>query len=174
MQSGTNQRWPAWAVPITSTALVIASLVAHGCMGGQMDGDAKRQVQSIEEISVEALWESREFREYLHSVEPPMTLGKFVHLGCTQIIDDDAQHRIFTQDADCPSIVLADAMGFDLVISYTDAYCTRGATLDVGWSNRLLHFTINKTDRGECEEIAIPHAKGIRLKGEASGPGQAG
>ena len=101
-----------------------------------------------------------------------MALGKFVHLGCALIIDDDAQHLIYTDDPDCPSVVLPDAAGFDLVISYTDASCRWEPTFEVNRTEGLLHFTINKTrDRGGCEDMRIPLAKGVQIKEQASGPG---
>lgn len=174
MAQGPAHRRPVWTVMALAALLTVASIVTQSCSGGQRPNrDAEERIKSIEDIPVEALWESREFRGYLYPIEPPMTLGKFVHLGCTQIIDDEAQHLIYTQDADCPSVVLGDAMGFDLVISYTDGVCPRELMLDVGWRDDLLHFTIDKTkDRGGvCENIAIPHVKGIRLEKQASRSG---
>ena len=171
MAQATAQRRPVWTVVALAVLLAVATMLTQSCSGGKRPNqDAEERIESIEEIPVDALWESREFRGYLYSIEPPMTLGKFVHLGCTQIIDDDAQHLIYTQDADCPSIVLGDAMGYDLVISYNDAFCTNEPALDVQWVEGQLHFTIDKAkDRGECDDIAIPHLKGIRLEKQTSG-----
>ena len=165
MARGTAKRRPVWTVMALAAVLSIAIMVTQSCKGSQRPiRDPEGQVESIEDIPVEDLWESQEFREYLFSAEPPMTLGTFAHLGCTQIIDADAQHLIYTQDADCPSVVLGDAMGFDLVISYTVGGCP--STLDVGRTDDLLHFTIDRTiGRGDtCPSISIPHVKGIQLE----------
>ena len=182
MAPGTGQWRPVRAILTLTAGLAIATLVSHGCTGGQghdeqvlaglrLGGQAKEAVESIEDIPAENLLKSQEFRGYLHSTEPPLTLGKFIHLGCTQIVKSDAQHLLYTDDPDCPSVVLSDAAGFDLVISYTDGYCPREPTLDVRWIDHQLHFTIDKyEDRGGvCEDIAVPHVKGVRFNRHLSG-----
>ncbi|MCY3636469.1 MAG: hypothetical protein OXH23_12775 [bacterium] len=168
-----GQRRALWAVLAVFVGLAILFVQVRGCKSGQrLAGKAKGSVESIEQVPLEYILELPGLEEYLSSTEPPMALGKFVHLGCALIIDDDAQHLIYTDDPDCPSVVLPDAAGFDLVISYTDASCRWEPTFEVNRTEGLLHFTINKTrDRGGCEDMRIPLAKGVQIKEQASGPG---
>ena len=168
-----GQRRALWAVLAVFVGLAILFIQIRGCKSGQrLAGKAKGSVESIEQVPLEDILELPGLEERLSSIEPPMTLSKFVHLGCALIIDDDAQHLIYTDDPDCPSVVHPDAAGFDLVISYTDAACRWEPTFEVNRTEDLLHFTINKTrDRGGCEDVSIPLAKGVQLKEQVSGPG---
>ena len=161
-----SQRRALWAVLAVFVGLAILFIQIRGCKSGQrLAGKAKGSVESMEQIPLEDVLELPGLEEYLSSAEPPLTLGKFVNLGCALIIDDDSQHLIYTDDPDCPSVVLSDAAGFDLVISYTDAACRWEPTFKVGRTDDLLHFTIDKNrDRGGCDDMRLLLAKGVRLK----------
>ncbi|MDE0604006.1 MAG: hypothetical protein OXI18_06330 [bacterium] len=168
-----GQRRALWAVLAVFVGLAILFVQVRGCKSGQrIGGQAKGSVESMEQIPLEDVLELPGLEEDLSSAEPPMTLGEFINLGCALIIDDDAQHLVFTDDPDCPSVVLADAAGFDLVISYTDAFCRWEPTFVVSRTDDLLHFTINKSrDRGGCDDMRLLLAKGVQLKEQASGSG---
>ena len=173
MAQGPSRRRVIWAVLALAVVLALAITLTRSCKGGQrLAGQAKGSVESMEEIPVQDLSELPGLAERLASVEPPMTFGEFVHLGCALVIDDDVLHLVYTDDPDCLSVVLPEAAGFDLVISYTDASCRWEPTFEVNRTQDLLHFTINKTrDRGGCDDMSIPLAKGVQLKEQASGPG---
>lgn len=166
-----GQRRALWAVLAVFVGLAILIIQVRGCKSGQrLGGQAKGSVESMEEIPLEVVLELPGLEEYLSSTEPPMTLGKFINLGCALIVDDDAQPLVYTDDPDCPSVVLSDAAGFDLVISYTDASCRWEPTFVVGRVDDLLHFTIDKSrDRGGCDDMRLLLAKGVRLEEQTSG-----
>lgn len=171
-------QWPSrrraiWAVLALAVVLALVITLTRSCKGGQrLAGQAKGSVESIEQVPLEDILELPGLEEHLSAADPPLTLGEFVNLGCALIIDDDAQHLVYTDDPDCPSVVLADVAGFDLLISYTDASCRWEPTFVVGRTSRLLRFTIDKgRDRGGCDDMRLLLAKGIRLKEQASGPG---
>lgn len=170
MSLGFNGRRAVWAVLAFLVGIAILVMLTRGCKSGQrLAGPDKVSVESMEAIPLEVILELPGLEEYLTSAEPPMTLGKFVHLGCALIIDNDAQNLVYTHDPDCLSVVLPDAAGFDLVISYTDASCRWEPTFEVSRTEDLLHFTIDKTsDRGGCDDMRIPLAKGIQLKDKAA------
>lgn len=173
MAQGSSRRRAIWAVMALAAVLAIAITLTHSCKGGQrLTGQARGSVESIEQVPIEGILDLPGLEEHLSSSEPPLTLIKFVRLDCALIIDDDAQHLVYTDDPDCPSVVLADAAGFDLVIYYTDAACRWEPTFVVERIDGLLRFTIDKGgDRGGCDDMGLQLAKGIRLKELASGSG---
>ena len=169
MAQGPSRRRAIWAVLGLAVVLALAITLTRSCKGGQrLAGQAKGSVESMEQVPREVVLGLPGLEESLSSTKPPMTLSKYVYLGCALIIDDDAQHLVYTEDPNCPSVVLADAAGFDLVISYTDASCRWEPTFVVGRTGKLLHFTIDKSrDRGGCDDTMLLLAKGIRIKEQA-------
>lgn len=168
-----GQRRALWAVLAVFVGLAILFIQIRGCKSGQrLAGKAKGSVESIEQVPREVVLGLPGLEESLSSTEPPTTFSKFVNLGCALIINENVLHLVYTDDPDCPSVALPEAAGFDLVISYTDASCRWEPTFEVNRTEDLLHFTINKSrDRGGCDDMSIPLAKGVQLKVQASGSG---
>ena len=156
-----------------AVGIVLAVMLVRGCRGGQrITGEATGQVQSVEEVPIEHILEFPELAEHLSSAEPPMTPGDFINLRCAQIVDDDIEHLVYTEDADCFSVVLTYALGYDMVLSYTDAACQYPPTFEVLRTEDQLHFNIDKgIDRGHCDDMGVLVAKGIRLASQPAGTG---
>ena len=168
-----GQRRALWAVLAVFVGLTVLFIQVRGCLSGQrLAGEAKGSIESMEEIPIDVVLEMPGLDERLSSLEPPLTVSKFINLGCALIVDDNVQHLVDTDDPDCPSVVLPEVAGFDLVISYTDASCRWEPTFEVNRAEGLLQFTINKTrDRGGCDDIGLLLAKGIQLKKQIGGSG---
>ena len=167
---GFSRRRAFWVVLAFLVGLAILIGLVRGCKGGQrLAGEAKEYVHSMEEIPIEDILELPELAEYLSSAEPASNPGDFINMSCGQIIAEEVQHLIYAEDPDCSSVVLANALGFDLVISYTDAACRWEPTFIVGVTDNLLHFTIDRSkDRGGCDDMKLFFAKGIQLKDKAA------
>ena len=156
---------------IVAVGIVLAVILVRGCRSGQrITGEATEQIHSIEEVPIEHILEFPELAERLSSAEPPMTPGDFINLRCAQIVDDDIEHLVYTEDAGCLSVVLSHALGYDMVISYTDAACQYPPTFEALRTENQLHFNIDRgTDRGNCDDMRVLVAKGIRLANQPAG-----
>ena len=158
---------------IVAVGIVLAVILVRGCRSGQrITGEATEQIHSIEEVPIEHILEFPELAERLSSDELSMTPGDFINLHCAQIVDDDIEHLVYTEDAGCLSVVLSHALGYDMVISYTDAACQYPPTFEALRTENQLHFNIDRgTDRGNCDDIRVLVAKGIRLANQPAGTG---
>lgn len=156
-----------------AVGIVLAVMLVRGCRGGQrITGEAAGQVQSFEEVPIEHILEFPELAERLSSAEPSMTPGDFINLRCAQIVDDDIEHLVYTEDADCFSVVLSYALGYDMVLSYTDASCQYPPTFEALRTEDQLHFNIHKgINRGNCDDARVFVSKGIRLASQPAGTG---
>ena len=165
------QRRARWAMLAVAVGIVLAVMLVRGCRGGQrITGEAARQVQSFEEVPIEHILEFPELAERLSSAEPPMTPGDFINLRCAQIVDDDIEHQVYTEDADCFSVVLPYALGYDMVLSYTDASCQYPPTFEALRTEDQLHFKIDRgIDRGNCDDARVFAARGIQLANQPAG-----
>lgn len=150
---------------IAGIIIVLGIMLIRSCNGGQrLTGDAVKWVGSTEEVPVDEILESSALIHHLSSTEPPISLHNVFELDCAQIIDSDIQHRIFAKSPDCMSFVLPHALGFDLLIYYTDAACKYPATFELKRTQGLLHIRVDKgKNRGTCELVSAPNAMGITL-----------
>lgn len=157
---------------VIAVGFVVAVMLVRSCRDGQrLTGEASEQIQSIEEVPMERIVEFPELAEHLSRAEPPLTFGDFIDLDCAQIVDDDIQHLIYTEDADCPAVVLSHALGFDMVLYYTDAACQYPPTFEAQKTQNRLHLKIDKgRDRGNCDSIGLLVAQGIRLANQPAEP----
>ena len=63
-----------------------------------------------------------------------------------------------------PPLVLPDAMGFDAILNYWDAFCTKPARLVAEEIDGKIAFTIDKhIERRNCDDMSVPYAFGIEL-----------
>ena len=162
-----------WAMLMVALGIVLTVFLVRGCRGGQrLTGEAAGQVQSFEEVPVEHILELPELDEHLFLAEPPMTPGDFINLSCAQIVDDEIEHLVYTKDANCFSVVLPHALGYDMVLTYTDAECQYPPTFEALRTEDQLHFNIYKgIDRGNCDDARVFAARGIRLANQPGGTG---
>ena len=156
---------------IVAVGIVLAVILVRGCRSGQrITGEAAEQIHSIEEVPIEHILEFPELAERLSSDELSMTPGDFINLRCAQIVDDDIEHLVYTEDTGCLSVVLPNALGYDMVLSYTDAACQYPPTFEALRTENQLHFNIDRgTDRGNCDDMRVLVAKGIRLANQPAG-----
>lgn len=146
-------------------AIVLAVLWVRGCNSGlRVEGNARSKVESVTQVPYMEAREIPALVDYLGHPASPKS-GAFFLLDCSQIVRDDIAHLIYTEDTDCPSLALPDAMGFDVIANYWDAACPNPPKLVAQDIDGKIAFTVDTTGhRGGCEDMSIPSALGITLK----------
>jgi len=71
---------------------------------------------------------------------------------------------VFDNQDDCSRQVLSQVPNYDLLIAFYDSVCRNPPRLVADQINGQNRFVIDvESDRGGCDDIAVPNAIGIRL-----------
>ena len=99
-------------------AIVLVVVLVRSCESGlRIEGDTKNRVESVTQNPD---LEAREFLALVDHLGHPASpkSSAFFDLDCSQIVRDDIAHLVYTDGTDCPTLVLPDAMGFDVIANY--------------------------------------------------------
>lgn len=109
-------------------------------------------VESAQEIAFENVQARLRASGHLDGHEHIFFYNGYVDLPCVQVISTEALLQIQQRAEECPSIVVEDAFGFDMVIAYRDESCPEPPTLIVETiRNKHLLVVDTERDRGICE-----------------------
>lgn len=121
-------------------------------------------VESAQEIAFHDLQSRLRASWYLDPDEHIFFHDDYVDLPCVQVISTAALSQIADRSRECPSIVVEDAFGFDVVIAYRDGSCLEPPTLIVETiSDKHLLIIYTEGDRGICDAIGKYQALGINF-----------
>ena len=160
-----NQRFAYYGMILVVAAIVLVVVLVRSCESGlRIEGDAKNRVESVTQIPD---FEATKFPALVHHLGHPASpkSSAFFDLDCSQIVHSDIAHLVYTDGTDCPTLLLPDAMGFDVIANYWDAACPKPPTLVAQDIDGKTALTVDTTrNRGNCDDAAVRSALGITLK----------
>ena len=165
MAQGFNQRYAFGGMLLVLAVFVLVVFLVRSCDGGlRFEGDARGSVDSVTQVPYMEAREFPELADYLgHPASPKASA--FYQLDCSQIVRDGIAHLVYTDDTGCPSLLLPDAMGYDVIANYWDAACSKPPKLVARDIDGKIAFTVDTTgNRGSCDDMSVPSAFGIKLK----------
>ena len=151
--------------------LFIAFAVAANCDSPDRSpvfitqGDQSAAIRLIEAVSFGEVEANLKAVGALEGDEHIFHRDGYENLPCTQIISVDMASQIGQEDNICPSLVVDNALGFDLIIAYRDGTCPIPPVLNVeSRDNQILFEIRTEGDRGICDLGEVFRAAGINIR----------
>ncbi len=89
---------------------------------------------------------------------------KLEQFGCQVVVSSQVQQLIYSRGTSCPVMVVNELPQYDLLIAFYDSVCKYPPRLIVDKVDGRYRFAIeDKSNRGGCDNVAVPNAIGIRF-----------
>lgn len=132
--------------------------------GFEVRGDGREIVESLDVLPIDedsGRSASPELAELFDAKDSMLKLEQF---GCQVVVSSQVQQLIYGRGASCPVTVVNELPQYDLLIAYYDSICRHPPRLVVDEVIDQYRFAIDdKSNRGECDNIAVPNVIGIRF-----------
>ena len=130
----------------------------------EVRGDAREIVESLDVLSIDGDSGRPTSPKLAELFDAKNSMNRFEQFGCQVVVSSQVQHLIYDRSASCPLMVVNKLPQYDLLIVFYDSVCKYPPRLVVDKVNGRYRFVIDKkSDRGGCDNIAMPNAIGIRL-----------